>query len=140
VNVIKDGSDQIMLIALDTNLETEQTFDFACGKVGNAQLNSLLTVLTSPSIPEMKKVVFFHHHPFMHSDPFMELQDAKELAKVVFNKVDVILFGHKHVMGKWPNRWGSKFILASDDSPGKNKANEVTIKDGQITHKYIDIA
>jgi hypothetical protein len=93
----------------------------------------------NPTIPEMKKVLFFHHHPFVRNDPFMELKDAKKLARVVYNKVDVILFGHKHVMKKWENRWGTQYILASDNSPEKSKAGEITIKNGIIKTAYVDI-
>ncbi len=139
VNVVQENNDQIMFIALDTNIETEHPFDFACGKVGEKQLGSLNTILTNPTVPEMKKIVFFHHHPFMHNDPFMELKDATELARIVYNKVDLILFGHKHVMGEWKNWWGTKSILASDNSPGKNKAAEITIQKGIIKADYIDI-
>ena len=31
VNIVKDGSSTAMLIALDSNLETQSPFDFACG-------------------------------------------------------------------------------------------------------------
>lgn len=139
VNTVRDGNDSVMFIALDTNLETGHPFDFACGEVGEVQLDALSVLLANPTIPEMKKVLFFHHHPFVRNDPFMELKDAKELARVVYNKVDVILFGHKHVMKKWENRWGTQYILASDNSPGKSKAGEITIKNGIIKTAYVDI-
>lgn len=140
VNIVRDGSDTVMFIAIDTNLETEHPFDFACGQVGDSQLAALETILTNPTIPEMKKVLFFHHHPFIHNDPFMEMKDAEKLARVVYNKVDVILFGHKHVMGKWENRWGTECILASDNSPGKEYAGEITIKNGEVKKpKYVKI-
>jgi predicted phosphodiesterase len=139
VNVVKDGNDTIMFIALDTNLETENVFDFACGEVGDTQLNALDNILSRPTIPEMKKVLFFHHHPFMHNDPFMELKDAKKLARVVFGRIDVIMFGHRHVMGKWENCWDVKYVLASDNSPGKAKAAEVTISEGAISMQYVEI-
>jgi 3',5'-cyclic AMP phosphodiesterase CpdA len=139
VNVAGNESDSVMFIALDTNLETEHSFDFACGEVGDVQLDALSAILANSTIPEMKKVLFFHHHPFMHNNPFMELIDAKKLARVIYNRVDVILFGHKHEMKDWKNQWGVKYILASDNSPGKSKAGEITIKDGLIKMKYVDI-
>lgn len=37
VNLVEEADDRIMLIALDTNLETDQFWDFACGEVGNDQ-------------------------------------------------------------------------------------------------------
>ena len=128
-----------MFIALDTNLETDNPFDFACGKVGEIQLNALSSILANPTTPEMKKVLFFHHHPFMHNNPFMELKDAQELARIIYNKVDIVLFGHKHVMMKWENMWNVEYILASDNSPGKSKVAEITVKDGLIKMKYVNI-
>jgi len=139
VNVVTDGNDRVMFIALDTNLETVHPFDFACGEVGDFQLNALELILTNTTLPGITKVLFFHHHPFMKNDPFMEMKDASKLARLVYGKVDVILFGHKHVMGKWENRWGVKYILASDNSPGRSKAGEITIENGMVTTDYIDI-
>lgn len=139
VNVVRDGNDTVMFIALDTNLETEHPFDFACGEVGKFQLRALAALLAQPTVPEMKKVLFFHHHPFMRNDPFMRLNDARKLARIIYNKVDVVLFGHKHEMGKWENLWGAQYVLASDNSPGKKKACEITIIDGIVSMKYVDI-
>lgn len=64
-----------MLIALDTNLETEHPFDFACGEIGTKQLAVLATILSDPTATNMIKMLFFHHHPFMFNNPFMELKD-----------------------------------------------------------------
>lgn len=139
VNVIKDKSDSALLVGLDTNLETEHPWDFACGKIGSTQLKSLATILDNVTVPEMKKIVFFHHHPFMHNNPFMELKDAKKLPPVVYNKVDVILFGHKHEMKNWKNIWGAQFVLASDNSPGKEHAGEITIENGNISMNFVKI-
>lgn len=139
VNVVNDGNDSVMFIALDTNLETVHPFDFACGEVGEFQLNALELILSNTTVPGMIKVLFFHHHPFMKHDPFMELKDASKLARLVYNRVDMILFGHKHVMGKWIDRWGVKWILASDNSPGKTKAGEITIENGMVSADYVDI-
>jgi 3',5'-cyclic AMP phosphodiesterase CpdA len=127
VNIVKDGGVQIMLIALDSNLETENCFDFACGEIGESQLRSLDTILTSCT--NMVKVLFFHHHPFIVNDPFMELEDAEKLARVVYGKADLVLFGHKHEMKQWAGRWGTKYILASDNSPspGKKHAKEIVV-------------
>lgn len=139
INVVKEGQDSVMLIGLDTNLETDHPFDFACGEVGETQLAQLTTILASPIVPEMKRVLFFHHHPFVHNNPFMELKDGPGLVRAVYGKVDVILFGHKHEMMKWENRWNLRYILASDNSPGKRKAGEITIKDGAVKFKYVNI-
>ena len=139
VNVVNDGNDSVMFIAVDTNLETVHPFDFACGEVGDFQLNALEILLTNTTVLGMTKLLFFHHHPFIRNDPFMEMKDASKLARSVYSRVDVILFGHKHVVGKWENRWGVKHILASDNSPGKNKAGEITIENGIVKVDYVAI-
>lgn len=132
VNVLKDGETSILLIALDSNLETENLFDFACGEIGESQLRALDTILASAPNNSVK-ILFFHHHPFMVNDPFMELKDAKLLARTVYGRTDVILFGHKHVMNQWQDRWGAKFILASDNSSDKNYAKEITVDGTSVT-------
>jgi len=125
VNVFRQDGINMMIIALDSNMETETPFDFFCGEIGKKQLESLYTILTTN--PTFMKLLFFHHHPFMVNNPFMEMKDAEELARVVFNKVDVMLFGHKHEMRQWEDVWGIKYILASDNSSGKKFAKEVCI-------------
>jgi hypothetical protein len=37
----------------------------------------------------------------MHNNPFMELKDARQVMRIMYNRVRVLLFGHKHIMGKW---------------------------------------
>ncbi len=132
VNIVGGPVERIMLIALDTNLETEHPFDFACGEVGEAQLLFLDTLLNDPTSKEMQKILFFHHHPFMRNDPFMELKDARQLMRAIFYKIDVVLFGHKHVSGKWENMNGIQYVLASDNTPGKSYAREISIENRKI--------
>ena len=63
----------------------------------------------------------------------MELIDARQLMRTIYNWVDVVLFGHKHVMGRWPEtddmpKIGAiSYILASDNSPGKDLAREIIV-------------
>jgi 3',5'-cyclic AMP phosphodiesterase CpdA len=128
VNVLEERSTRVMLIALDTNLETMHPFDFACGEVGEEQLSGLDTILSNPASANMIKILFFHHHPFMHGNPFMELTDAKQLMRTIYSKIDVLLFGHKHTSEKWENYGGIKYVLASDNSPGKDWAREITVE------------
>jgi 3',5'-cyclic AMP phosphodiesterase CpdA len=138
VNVFRQEGKNIMLIALDSNLETESPFDFFCGEIGKIQLKSLSTILTTN--PTFMKILFFHHHPFMVNNPLMEMKDAEKLARVVFNKVDVMLFGHKHEMKQWENVWGIKYVLASDNTPGKKFAKEVCIaEDHNISVNIVQI-
>jgi 3',5'-cyclic AMP phosphodiesterase CpdA len=138
VNVLREGDTEIMLIALDSNLETSHPFDFACGEIGEFQLSALNSILaTTPK--QIVKILFFHHHPFMVNDPFMELKDADRLARAVYGRVDIVLFGHKHEMKQWENRWGTKYILASDNSSGKQFAKEVTINKSGVLVTSIPI-
>jgi 3',5'-cyclic AMP phosphodiesterase CpdA len=132
VNVVRDGETEVMLIALDSNLETQSPFDFACGEIGQSQLRALDTILSTASSHAVK-ILFFHHHPFMVNDPFMELKDAAALARTVYGRVDVLMFGHKHEMRQWENRWGARYILASDNSPGKDFAKELTVEGGSVS-------
>jgi 3',5'-cyclic AMP phosphodiesterase CpdA len=128
VNVLKDADASVMLIALNTNLNTEHPFDFACAAVGEDQLAALHTILSARSAVAMTKILFFHHHPFMHTDPFMRLLDGRELFRCIYAKVDIILFGHRHVMEEWNNMNRLRLVLASDSSPGKDYAREITVE------------
>lgn len=140
VNVVKDGDTEVMLIALDSNLETEHPFDFACGEIGASQLRSLKTILEDNTNSSTIKLLFFHHHPFMVNDPFMELKDAEDLARIIYGRVDLVLFGHKHEMNQWENRWGTNYILASDNSAGKKFAKEITFQGTAISIAPVPIA
>ena len=140
VNIVQEDGEKVMVIALDTNLETEQAFDFACGKVGKTQRLALDNILCNPTTHDMKKIVSFHHHPFMHNNPFMELKDARQVMRIMYNRVNVLLFGHKHFMGKWENCNGIQYVLASDDSPGKAWAREITVEKGEVSATEIRIA
>ncbi|MEE4312249.1 MAG: hypothetical protein V2J62_10330, partial [candidate division KSB1 bacterium] len=72
-------------------------------------------------------IVFFHHHPFLHADRFRKLLDARELMRVLYERVHLVLFGHQHVSKMWVNTLGIPYILACDNSPGKALAREITI-------------
>jgi len=137
VSVLTDEQSSVMLVALDTNLETIDPFDFACGQVGCGQLSVLDTILRDPGSASKAKFVFFHHHPFMHGNPFLELRDGRELMRTLFMRADVVLFGHKHVAGKWENLNGIRFVLASDNSPGKDWVREITVEKESITVQEI---
>jgi 3',5'-cyclic AMP phosphodiesterase CpdA len=132
VTVREDGQDSVMLIGLDTNLETIQPFDFACGEVGAEQLAALDTILTDSGCAGKVKILFFHHHLFMHGNPFMELIDARELLRTIYKRVDVVLFGHKHSRGKWDGHSGIPFVRASDKSPDSDWALELSVDKGTV--------
>lgn len=139
VNVVTDGNDKTMFIGLDSNLETTSPFDFACGEIGKTQRNALAELLNDNTTREMNKILFFHHHPFIRNDPFMEMKDASKLARVIYGKVNVIMFGHKHEMDCIKNTWGTDYILAADNSPGKAKVGELTVEDGNVSFQYVQV-
>lgn len=139
VNICGGKEQQVMLIALDTNLETGHPFDFACGEVGQKQLTALDAILSNPMDPNVLKILFFHHHPFMHNHPFMTLKDDYHLIRTIYNRVDVVLFGHKHQSKQLENIHGIHYIIASDNSPGKNYARELIIEKNAITVSDIKI-
>jgi 3',5'-cyclic AMP phosphodiesterase CpdA len=139
VNFLREDDTKVMLIALDTNLETAHPFDFACGQVGELQLAALKAIL-SASLPDYVKIVFFHHHPFMHNNPFMEIKDGRFLMSTTFNRVDVMCFGHKHVSSEWKNMNGIRFVLAADNAPGKDLAREISVMGREVSVSDIPIA
>lgn len=138
-HVLQEEEQQILLIALDTNLETLSPFDFACGQVGATQLAALNSLLSDPEIAEMIVIVFFHHHPFLHTDRLRKLLDAKELMRILYERVHLVLFGHQHVSKMWVNTLGIPYILACDNSPGKAAAREITIVQKKIAVQDISI-
>jgi 3',5'-cyclic AMP phosphodiesterase CpdA len=148
VNFLIDESDKVMVIALDTNLETVDPFDFARGEVGKRQLSFLKTILPDPALKDRTKILVFHHHPLYHGNPTTILIDADELMKTITNLVDVVCFGHQHALGLWQNLNGIKYLLAADNLPGSDKpddppddeAREITIMKGDISVRDIKIS
>ncbi len=63
----------------------------------------------------------------------MELKDARELMRTIYQKVDGVCFGHKHVSSLWQNINGIQYFLAADNLPGKDWAREITILQKIIT-------
>jgi 3',5'-cyclic AMP phosphodiesterase CpdA len=136
---LRDNSSEVLLVALDTNIETSQPFDFACGQTGKKQRKALKSLLESPSTKDAVKMVFMHHHPFIRNDPLMMLTDAKKLMRLLYYRVDVLLFGHRHMWESWTNLNGIPFVLASDNSPGKKCAREITVVGPKVTVKDVPI-
>lgn len=139
LHVLQEEGQQILLIALDTNLETLSPFDFACGQIGATQLTALNSLLSDHDIAEMIVIVFFHHHPFLHGDRFRKLLDARELVRILYERVHLVLFGHQHVSKMWVNTLGIPYILACDNSPGKALAREITIVQRTIMVQDVSI-
>jgi len=135
VSVVKENGVQVMLIALDSNLETLHPFDFACGRVGKTQLEALEATLSVPSNSAFTKILFFHHHPFIRNDWFMELEDAKALMRMVYGRVDVMMFGHKHKSDYWKNRCGIAHVIAS----GSAAEQDYIVREIQVSADGISV-
>ena len=129
-----DVIDGVRFIGLDSNLETDHPFDFACGEIGERQLKAIRGVLSGPVMPT---VVYMHHHPFVRHDPFMELLDARKFMRTVYGMVDVLLFGHRHVEQVWRDCCGIKLIHAAGRLADAIKVLRITIQDGQVSSRYV---
>ena len=87
------------------------------GHLGQAQIGRLNSILDRPDLQGLCKVLYLHHHPFLDAyavkpdvgDPnglrhwltwatrrFRRLKDAHSLLQCIRDRVDVMLFGHKH--------------------------------------------
>ncbi len=139
LHLLKEQEQQILLVAIDSNIETGSLFDFACGRIGRKQLQALDRLLSDPDISHMQVVVFFHHHPFLHTDPLKKLLDARELARVLYGRVHLVLFGHHHRSKMWPDTLGIPYILAADNSPCSCIAREIIIQQNSISIREISL-
>jgi 3',5'-cyclic AMP phosphodiesterase CpdA len=95
-------------------------FDFACGKIGEEQMQALDQFLSAGQ----RNVVFLHHHPFEHVST-MKLLDAEELLAVCEDRTDILMFGHEHKSGVWLNQYGIRIISASGRTPDDGDAHEI---------------
>jgi len=90
---------------------------FAKGELGQAQLDRLNALLNQPELAGLYKVVCLHHHPFIdgysvrpdfadphfwsktlkwHGRRFLRLKDANSLVQILRDRIDLLLFGHRH--------------------------------------------
>lgn len=79
------------------------------GEIGERQLcvlNYQIETIKKNS-PEDKIIVYLHHHPFYYNF-FLRLKDADELKEVIREKIDVLLFGHKHVEKRFNQKRSDK--------------------------------
>jgi 3',5'-cyclic AMP phosphodiesterase CpdA len=102
--IAKPGQPTVALLGLNTI--GEPSLDptvFGTGLVGPDQLASISRYFFGANLlPNLGQslgicqIAFFHHHPWTHSDPAMKLRDADQLLARLRNKIDLILFGHRH--------------------------------------------
>ncbi|MEK6743318.1 MAG: metallophosphoesterase [Nitrospirota bacterium] len=117
--VLHHMNDDTALIGLDSNaaeLRFLQGF-FAEGHLGAPQLDRLNRLLDADALAGKKIVLYLHHHPFYYgysvmpdvgdghplkhlvarlTRPFRRMKDAYSLCQIIRDRVQVVLFGHKH--------------------------------------------
>lgn len=139
LNLLRDRDQPVLIIALDSNIESVNPLSFACGTIGDMQLTALDALLSDESVADMIILVLLHHHPFLHNDRFLKLLDARELMRILYGRVHLVLFGHRHVSKKWRDTLGIPYILACDNTPGQAYAREIIVDRKQISVNTITI-
>jgi len=87
-------SEGVVFAGLDSADSSDQAW-FAEGYVGQDQCKCLTDVLAEPTYKDYFKVVYLHHHPFDRRFT-VKLQGANRLLRAISERVDLVLFGHKH--------------------------------------------
>lgn len=113
--------DNVLFIGLDSVVGAEDEFmHFASGEVGKDQREKLKGILKRNKGAGKQVVVYFHHHPFDRKF-VMELDDAKEVMKILSGNTDVLCFGHDHKSEALPCKDNIDWILASGKTSKQNK-------------------
>lgn len=108
----------------------------AAGRIGEEQRDSLATMLASDQevLNAKKRVVYFHHRPFLYLTVGMRLKDRRKLKNILEGngKIDLLLFGHRHKSEAFHGEWGIPRIYNGGTS---------TRKDGDDpTYRIIDLS
>jgi 3',5'-cyclic AMP phosphodiesterase CpdA len=107
----EDGERRILFVGVDSADPGDVAF-FANGIVDQAQRARLADVLKEPTYQDYFKVIYVHHHPFLR-ESFVSFQEAEPFLELIRKKVDLVLFGHKHVHEPFFGRYGIPVMLAS---------------------------
>jgi predicted MPP superfamily phosphohydrolase len=112
---------ETLLIGVDSALGNlhDETFHFASGEVGEPQREKIRLIFNNEKYKAMAKVIFFHHHPFMR-DITMEMDDAKEVMKILSGNVDICCFGHKHESQTWSSKDNIDWLIAAGKTTKRN--------------------
>ncbi len=108
--------EDVLFLGVDSVVGAEDEFmHFASGEVGKDQREKIKEILKANKGSGKKVVVYFHHHPFNRSF-VMEMDDAKEVMKILSNNVDALCFGHDHKSDIWFNKDNIDLVIASRKS------------------------
>ncbi len=102
---------KVVFIGVDSG-DRKDKVSFADGIVDEDQRKSVKATLTSTKYANHFKVLYIHHHPFQR-DWFVSFHQASQFLDVVRRKVDLLLFGHKHVHESFFSRYEIPTMLAS---------------------------
>ena len=130
--------DEVVFIGVDSVVGNENEFGhFASGEVGEKQRTALAEKLKAIGQMGKKAVVYFHHHPIHYQSginkPFMEMDDAKQVLRILATQADFVCFGHRHETGVYSSEdidADINYILASGKTTKRNKHGKFKFREG----------
>jgi 3',5'-cyclic AMP phosphodiesterase CpdA len=129
--------ENVAIIGLNSCKKTGSPLDFARGRIGWWQRWQLGRLLDRHR--DRVRIVMLHHHPFIHGDPTMELEDGKDFIRTIYGKVDILLFGHKHLQAQWYDKAGCKVVLAAGAAFREETAKAIVVDEKTITVDEVKI-
>ena len=102
---------KVLFIGIDSADPGDKAF-FADGIVDKQQRDDIKKTLKVNKYKDYYKVLYVHHHPFLRKW-FVAFQQASEFLNMIKTKVDLILFGHKHIHETFFYRYDVPTMLAS---------------------------
>lgn len=131
----------VVFIGLDSVVGKEDVaLHFASGQVGKEQREQLIGILKDPDIVFGRKIlVYFHHHPF-YRDIGLEMDDAKQVLRILANKAHFVCFGHKHKSKTWTAESNIDWILASGKSTELDPNHKFQFREVRIDGENSEVA
>jgi 3',5'-cyclic AMP phosphodiesterase CpdA len=139
--------DGVTFIGLDSVVGMlDEGMHFARGAVGTKQIAALKDLLDVKE--DNPRVVYLHHHPFDRKF-VLALKDSAALMKVLENRYNLLLFGHKHRSQTWPGGGdtvaGTRVVVASGKTTDVDdrqcfELREARVGAGQVTVSCFKVA
>ncbi|MCK5517592.1 MAG: metallophosphoesterase [Desulfobulbaceae bacterium] len=138
---LKNTVNDVLFIGVDSSIGNffDELTHFASGEVGEVQRDRISGILGKDEYADMKKIIYFHHHPFIRNYT-MEMDDAKEVMQLLAGNIDICCFGHKHISDVWSSQNSIDWTMASGKSTERNsnykfQYREVTMNgdDNEVT-------
>ena len=120
----------VLYVGLDSVVGKEdETLHFASGEVGAVQRQRLREILVSQ--PSATIVTYFHHHPFNRRS-VMEMDDAREVMRLLAGTTQFLCFGHDHVAESWSAAHDIEWIMASGKSTERNGRGKLQYREATL--------